>query len=343
MSPNLIASTGSVIIAVRKSSGGDFMRKLLMAVAAAVGLTPAAGRAQHHEHEHESGEVHSHRGPGPHFIDASYTENAYLESLLTRYTPWIHALALRMVWDREDARDVTQEILLKVITRLGSFRGESSFRTWLYRVTANHVLNMRHRRAEQAVTSFDAYGARINACPDEDLPDLGGAPIPPEILVEEAKSACLTGMLLCLSREQRLVLVLGGILGLDAATAAAVMETTPGDFRQLLSRARRDLKSFMDGQCGLVNRDNPCRCAKKTRAFVRAGVVDPAHLRFRPAHVERLRSELNERQEQLERWVALFQEAEPVAPEDAIPVVREAITSVVLRASLDLDDSPGRA
>ena len=266
-----------------------------------------------------------------------------LEVLLTRYTAWIHAVALRMVWDREDARDVTQEILLKVITRLGSFRGGSSFRTWLYRVTTNHVLNMRQRSAEQHVTSFDAYAARINACPDEDLPGADAAPIPPEIRVEEAKSACLTGMLLCLSREQRLLLVLGGILGLDAPTAAAVMGTTPGNFRQLLSRARRDLKSFMDGQCGLVNRENPCRCAKKTRAFVRAGVVDPAHLRFRPAHVERLRSELHRRHEQLESWVALFQEAEPVAPVDAVPVVREAIASAVLRASLDLDGTPGSA
>jgi hypothetical protein len=121
------------------------------------------------------------------------------------------------------------------------------------------------------------------------------------------------------------------------------MGTTPGNFRQLLSRARRDLKSFMDGQCGLVNRENPCRCAKKTRVFVRAGVVDPAHLRFRPAHVERLRSELHRRHEQLESWVALFQEAEPVAPVDAVPVVREAIASAVLRASLDLDGTPGSA
>lgn len=53
-----------------------------MAATAAVGLTPAVGRAQHHEHEHDHGGVHSHRGPGPHFIDAFYTENAYFERKL---------------------------------------------------------------------------------------------------------------------------------------------------------------------------------------------------------------------------------------------------------------------
>lgn len=58
------------------------MRRLLVAATAAVGLTPAAGRAQHHEHEHDHGGVHSHRGPGPHFIDAFYTENAYFERKL---------------------------------------------------------------------------------------------------------------------------------------------------------------------------------------------------------------------------------------------------------------------
>lgn len=58
------------------------MRRLLMAATAAVGLTPAAGRAQHHEQQHDHGGVHSHRGPGPHFIDAFYTENAYFERKL---------------------------------------------------------------------------------------------------------------------------------------------------------------------------------------------------------------------------------------------------------------------
>jgi hypothetical protein len=61
------------------------------------------------------------------------------------------------------------------------------------------------------------------------------------------------------------------------------------NFRQCLARARRDLHRFMNGQCGLVNRDNPCRCPKKTRGFIEAGHVDPHHLLFVPGHVQRVR------------------------------------------------------
>ena len=68
-----------------------------------------------------------------------------LENLVRRYQRWIYNVALRMVWSPEEARDVTQEVLIKVVTKLATFRGRSSFRTWLYRITANHVLNMKRR------------------------------------------------------------------------------------------------------------------------------------------------------------------------------------------------------
>jgi len=52
------------------------------------------------------------------------------------------------------------------------------------------------------------------------------------------------------------------------AVGGEVLEMTADNFRQCLARARRDLHSFMNGQCGLVNKDNPCRCPKKTRGFI---------------------------------------------------------------------------
>ena len=67
------------------------------------------------------------------------------------------------------------------------------------------------------------------------------------------------------------------------------METTPANFRQLLARARKDLYGFMAGHCGLVDPKNPCRCPKKTRAFMQAGYVDPERLRFAGGHERRVR------------------------------------------------------
>jgi len=91
--------------------------------------------------------------------------------------------------------------------------------------------------------------------------------------VIEAMISCASGMLLCLDRKQRLTFILGAIFEVSDTVAAEVLEITPDNFRQRLARARRDLRSFMNDKCGLVNQANPCRCAKKTLGFIQAGYV----------------------------------------------------------------------
>ena len=206
-----------------------------------------------------------------------------LERLVRRHQAWLYNIAVRMVCDRNDAEDVTQEVLLKVVTKLSTFEGHSGFRTWLYRIASNHVLNMRRRTMErEGETGFGALGQRIASLPDHDLPDPKAVDGETAAIVNETRIRCTTGMLLCLDRRQRLAFVLGDSLGVDHAVGAAVMEISPDNFRQLLSRARRDLFEFMQGHCGLVNEANPCRCAKKTRAMIDGGQVDPKNLRFVP-------------------------------------------------------------
>src|SRR5436190_24000914 len=138
-------------------------------------------------------------------------DRAALEELVLRHQAWIYNIAVRMVFQPHDAEEVTQEVLVKVITRLGTFKGGSSFRTWLYRIAANHVLNMKRRSAESRVTTFADYGAAIDRTPDLDLPDRKSVPVDLPVLVEEAKNGCTMGMLLCLDRKQRLIFTLGGI------------------------------------------------------------------------------------------------------------------------------------
>jgi RNA polymerase sigma factor (sigma-70 family) len=216
-------------------------------------------------------------------------DRAALEGLVLRHQAWIYNIAVRMVFRPHDAEEVTQEVLVKVITKLGTFQDESKFRTWLYRITANHVLNMRRRDAEARVTTFADYDAAIAGTPDLDLPDPNSAPVALPLLVEEAKNGCTMGMLLCLDRKQRLIFTLGEILGASDTVGGEVLEMSAANFRQCLARARRDLHSFMNSRCGLVNKENPCRCPKKTRGFIADGHVDPHHLLFVPQHVERVR------------------------------------------------------
>ena len=190
---------------------------------------------------------------------------AALGTLVTRHQSWIYNLALRMVLQPADAEDATQEVLIKLVTRLSTFDGRSSLRTWLYRIAINHLLNMKRGRAELREITFAQYGRKLDETPDADLPDPRALPAHEQLLVAEARIGCTSGMLLCLNREQRMVYILGSIFGVCDTVGAELLELSRDNFRQKLARARRDLHSFMHDKCGLVNPANPCRCAKKTR------------------------------------------------------------------------------
>src|SRR5215471_12589471 len=83
-----------------------------------------------------------------------------LDLLVRSHQSWVFNLALRMCWRREVAEDATQEILIKAVTRLNTFTGNSAFRTWLYRVAVNHLLNVRKSEMEQKAMTFTDMGAR---------------------------------------------------------------------------------------------------------------------------------------------------------------------------------------
>jgi RNA polymerase sigma factor (sigma-70 family) len=214
-----------------------------------------------------------------------------LDALLRRHQGWLFHLALRMLQTREDAEDATQEALVKIATRLSSFRGDAAFRTWAYRIMANHLLDRKRSRAEAAVHGFDCYASYLESAPDGDLPAGVASPQERDLLLKEAKLACLMGMLLCLDREQRFAFLLGEVLEVGDVLGGEVLATSAENFRQRVSRARRQLYGFMAGRCGLVDSRNPCRCARKTAAFVRDGIVDPQRLVFVAAHMERARTE----------------------------------------------------
>lgn len=205
-----------------------------------------------------------------------------LDSLIRRHQNWIYNIALRMVFNPEEAKDATQEILLKIITKLSSFEGRSSFKTWAYRISVNHLLNIKKSMGEQNhATTFSEYGSIITGCPDGDLPDQNSVPVDLNIIIEEVKISCMFGMLLCLNREQRIVYILGSIFGVTDRIGSEILDISRDNFRQRLARARRDLYHFMTNQCGLVNPENPCRCSKKTRVLLDSGYVNPASLKFK--------------------------------------------------------------
>lgn len=212
-----------------------------------------------------------------------------LDTLLRRHQAWIFNLALRMVWRRDLAEDATQEILIKATTHLVSFEGRSRFSTWLYRIAANHLMNVRRSEMEERKMTFRDMSQSLDECVDMELPDPRSLPIETGLLVEEAKLGCITAMLMCLDRSQRLAFILGEVFGVPSEVGGEVMEISRDNFRQLLSRARRDLYQFMNEKCGLVNEANPCRCSKKATAFMQHGWLDPANRQFTTQRIAAVR------------------------------------------------------
>ena len=201
-----------------------------------------------------------------------------LEQLIRRHQTYVYNIAWKMVFHPHDAEDLTQDVLVKVITNLATFKGESSFRTWLYRVVVNHFLNMPKRKAETMISDFGEYFGGLDVLEDEELSEEEQRKREKEI--DEVKISCTAGMLLCLDREQRITYILGEIFEVNHQLGAEILKISPDNFRQRLSRARKDLYSWMNNKCGLLNKSNPCRCTKKANAFVKQGWVDKHNLLF---------------------------------------------------------------
>jgi RNA polymerase sigma factor (sigma-70 family) len=191
-----------------------------------------------------------------------------------------------MTRNTEDAEDLTQEVFIKAITALSNFEGKSQFRTWLYRIAVNHFLNTKKRKTELMVSDFESYFKSIDEMPVYDLNDQEQTDLSESI--EELRISCTAGMLLCLDREQRMVYILGEMFGIDHKTGSEILGISAGNFRIRLMRARQDLYSWMNKRCGLVNKSNPCRCAKKTRAYIEAGYVDPGNLKFNTRYKKKI-------------------------------------------------------
>ncbi|MEP1095410.1 MAG: RNA polymerase sigma factor [Cyclobacteriaceae bacterium] len=208
-------------------------------------------------------------------------DKSSLENLLKKHQPFVFNIAWKMVHNPIDAQDITQEVLIKVTTKLSQFKGQSEFRTWLYRIVVNHFLKMKKQTKEQYISTFDAFGAGLAGIEDVELTEMEQQEMNAEI--REANLACMSGMLLCFTREQRLVYILGELFNADHTIGSEILGISKQNFRVRLSRARKDLLSFMNNKCGLVNKANPCRCYKKVTTMINNKKVDSKNLLFNKA------------------------------------------------------------
>ena len=202
-----------------------------------------------------------------------------LSDLLQSIREPVFQMALRMLAYPSDAEDATQEILIKVMTNLASFRQESSFKTWVFKISLHHLLNIKRKRADKLKISFQSWEEYIHL-------DRGEVRLDSKddqekaLLINETRTGCLQGLLLCLDRKVRAAFILGEIFEFSGKEGAWILGITPEAFRKRLSRGREKIYAFMTKNCGLLNSSNPCRCSEQAERDIHIGLIDPDHLDF---------------------------------------------------------------
>ncbi|WP_421800523.1 RNA polymerase sigma factor [Haliscomenobacter sp.] len=199
-----------------------------------------------------------------------------LELLVNSIQGLVFNLSLRFLWNRMDAEDATQEILVKVITNLSKFDGRSKLNTWAYKVATNYLLNIKQTALEKTFTSFDIFASDLitaKSAIDYELPDK-------QLLESEMKTGCTLAMLQCLNRELRITFILGSILKIKSNVASTIVKTSPENFRKRLELSRKLIGGFLNAHCGVYNPRNSCRCNQQIHSAITCGRIVKTNLNF---------------------------------------------------------------
>lgn len=222
----------------------------------------------------------------------------------------IYGLSLRMLWNKEDAEDATQEVLVRVVTRLSQFDFRSRLKTWAYRIAVNYILDVKKSAIESRRLSFEEFGADLV----EGLADDSADDAEHSLLIDDVKVGCSLAMLQCLDRPHRLAYVLGEIMQLSGPEAAEVLDISPALFRKRLQLARESVLTFTKGHCGLVSDAAPCRCHRRVSREALEGQGDVRPLRFARQSLSFQEARAMVRRVDEARWaVELHRSSEPRA------------------------------
>lgn len=204
-----------------------------------------------------------------------------LETILLSVQDLVFNLSLRMLGTFQEAEDASQNILLKIITHLSSFKGESAFSTWVFSIAVNHLKNYQKHMFAKFPLSFEYYGDDILNGKIDDVPDLT-QDVEKAVLAEELKMSCTNVMLQCLDAESRCIFILGTMFKVDSRIAGDILGITPEAYRQRLSRIRKRMADFLSEYCGEYGTGD-CHCANRVNYAIQNHRISPNRFDFTTA------------------------------------------------------------
>lgn len=170
------------------------------------------------------------------------------EELILPYQNKIYALAYRYMGNEEDAYDMTQEAFLKAFRSLRTFKGDSSFGTWIYRVATNICLDELRRRKRRIIPlSLDEpLATRDGDSVDKEIADM--QPTQDIIIEQEEFAQYIQNLVSQMKPEHKNVIILRDMMQLSYEEIANVLDTSVGTVKSRLSRARNILRKKINGR-----------------------------------------------------------------------------------------------
>jgi len=159
------------------------------------------------------------------------------EEIVRRHGPRIQAIAYQMSGDSDDARDITQEVFVRLLKSLGQFNADYSFATWLYRLTVNLSIDFLRKNARYRHKSIEA--SEVN------MGESDNGPRPDENLERKEFCGAIREVTQELSINQRRVFVLRDLQGFSTEEVAAILKCRISTVRVHLARARGRIKETM--------------------------------------------------------------------------------------------------
>lgn len=245
-----------------------------------------------------------------------------LETVILSVQDLVFNLSLRMLGTFPDAEDATQDILLKVITHLSSFRQESSFSTWVFSIAVNHLKNYKKHMFAQYPLSFEFYGDDIVNGRIDDVPDLT-QDVEASILAEELKLSCTNVLLQCLDPDSRCIFILGTMFKVDSRIAGDLLDISPEAYRQRLSRVRKKVAEFLSEYCGEYGKGR-CRCSRRVNYAIQNRRISPERLDFTSAKPVESVAEVKAAMEEIDGYSQQFAFCQAYqSPEQVKKMVRD--------------------
>ena len=234
------------------------------------------------------------------------------------YVSKIYALVWRMVKNRGEAEDITQETFLQAYQKINGFKGKSRLYTWLFAIAKNKCLrHLQHRRR----SSFVSLEKIIQSAQD---PEAAGVFNESEkaAYIPQVKEGCLLGLLYCLSLQQRLAFILTVLLKVEIQDTAKILDKTCGATRILICRAEKNLKKFLCKNCSWLSVSNPCRCENLIRFSLQKGWIQAVTKKPSTPAVDACKIEREI--QALKKVAALYQSL----PEPELPRVKSRLRNI---------------